>query len=386
MTEPTTYLRSATLTDMVALLRTQHARRLDAVVPASALRMRDGLLVVAGAEATISEDGVTATDGLFSPTAICLDGLGERLGPDFKRYLSRCINTNPELADANVNSWLAHPTFADKNFLIRMLRSDDPGTPGVARAILSDVYKPVDNLDVLMTVLEGIKEAGVEVDIRACNLTDRRMYVQFACEQVAINAQALVERYRSPFNGKSGKDLPMIFAGFEVSNSEIGQGRVSIAPRLIVQVCNNGMTRRIDAFEAQHLGQKLKVGVIEWSDETQRRNLELIKSKTADAVKKFLSPEYVQAVVDELMGQAGVEVAKPQETIQFVTKELRYTEAQQDAILAMFIKGGDLTAGGVMQAVTAAAQEERDADVAADMEADAFRVLELAAKHATTTA
>ena len=48
-------------------------------------------------------------------------------------------------------------------------------------------------------------------------------------------------------------------------------------------------------------------------------------------------------------------------------------------MLGMFVAGGDRTAGGVMQAVTAAAQVTADADAAAQMEADALRALDLAA-------
>jgi hypothetical protein len=48
--------------------------------------------------------------------------------------------------------------------------------------------------------------------------------------------------------------------------------------------------------------------------------------------------------------------------------------------LAHFIRGGQLTAGGVMQAVTSVAQTLDDADTAADLEAQALRVMDLAAQ------
>ena len=49
--------------------------------------------------------------------------------------------------------------------------------------------------------------------------------------------------------------------------------------------------------------------------------------------------------------------------------------------LTHFIRGGQLTAGGVMQAVTSVAQTLDDADAASDLEAQALRVMELAAQH-----
>ena len=48
--------------------------------------------------------------------------------------------------------------------------------------------------------------------------------------------------------------------------------------------------------------------------------------------------------------------------------------------LAHFIRGGQLTAGGVMQAVTSVAQTLDDADTAADLESQALRVMDLAAQ------
>jgi len=380
MTAPQTHARHATMDSLIQILRTNHARKLDIVARPSAIYAQDGLIVVRGADGEITDSGVTPVDVRLLPTLVADDGLSTRLDIP-KGYLARCRARNTELYDQNVNGWLAHPDFASKKYLVRAFRPGDDGV-GVARAFLSDSYKPIDDLDVLMTVLEGVAEAGVKIDIAGCDLTDRNMYVRIVCEQVAINAFDLVKNYRSPFSGQTGADLPMAFAGFEIRNSEVGHGKFSIAPRIVLQVCSNGMTRRVDAFEAQHLGQKLDEGVIRWSDETQAANLNLITKKTADAVRTFLSPEYVQQFVDSMLEDAKVQVDKPEEVVRTVTTALRFDEARQDAILRMFIKGGDLTSGGVGHAVTAAAQEEKDGDLASDMEAVGLRAMALAARAA----
>ena len=51
-----------------------------------------------------------------------------------------------------------------------------------------------------------------------------------------------------------------------------------------------------------------------------------------------------------------------------MSQRLRFTDAQQADILTHFIRGGDVTAGGVMHAVTSAAQTQPDADTAHEME------------------
>lgn len=69
MNEIQTATRNAELGDLVALLRDQHARKIDTVAPVSALRAQNGYLVVSGTEPVLSEDGVTLADGHYWPTA-----------------------------------------------------------------------------------------------------------------------------------------------------------------------------------------------------------------------------------------------------------------------------------------------------------------------------
>ena len=100
------------------------------------------------------------------------------------------------LYDANINGWLEHQP--SRRLLIRALRGDEGD--GIARAVLSERYRFVDNLDVLLAVLDGIRGAGADVEVRRCDLTERRMYVQIASQSVA-EADVLLRNYVSPFTG-----------------------------------------------------------------------------------------------------------------------------------------------------------------------------------------
>jgi len=395
MTAPATLARNASLEDLVEILRGQQPRRYDVVVPAAAIRAERGNLVLAGTGVELTADGVTSTDGTYIPTAVCDGGIAAKLDIP-PSYLARLRRERPDMYDSNVNGWLhgytAHHTNGvystggagepdPRRFLVRCFR-DDNGGQGVARAFLSDSYKPIENLDVLMTALEGIGQAGVQVEVASANLTDRNMYVKIRSTDVSALAPTLLRNYVSPFSHKRGADNPVVFAGFVLSNSEVGHGAFSIAPYIEIQVCTNGMVRGDQAIRAQHLGGKLPEGQITWADDTQAKNLELIGLKTRDAIQAFLSQEWLEGQIAQIEAKSDRELDKPEETIKQVTAKLRYTTAQQDDILKMFIKGGDTTTGGVMHAVTASAQNQADADLAAEMEADAFRVLDLAAQYA----
>ena len=273
-----------------------------------------------------------------------------------------------------MNGWLAGD---ERKFLIRCLRGDSGG--GAARAFLSDGYKIIDNLDVLLAALDGVRGSGFPVHIDGCDLTERRMYVRVVCEEVRVLAPVLLGGYRSPFTGAAGADNPVVFAGFVITNSETGCGAFTLTPRLVAEVCRNGATITRDAMRAVHLGERHEEGRVTWSGNTLDKTLALITAKTTDAVTTFLDPAYVQRAVRAMERDAGHPVADPEETVRTVSQRLRFTDDQAHDILAHFIRGGDVTAGGVMHAVTSVAQTLDDADTAHEMESLALRALELAA-------
>ncbi|WP_262401753.1 DUF932 domain-containing protein [Actinomadura sp. CNU-125] len=311
MTALLTTARNAGLEDLTALLERQQAHKVDVVVGPRNLAFEQGRLLVDGIEPMLTTEGVTVANGSYLPTATCDEGLAAKL--DVPRgYLGKMRAEAVDLYDTNLNGWL-HRAPSDKRYLVRALRGDGGG--GVARAFLSDGYKRVDNLDVLMATLDGVRRAGVPVVIDGCDLSERRMYVRIVSEHVRVMAPRLLHDYRSPFTGESGAENPTVFAGFVISNSEVGGGAFTLTPRLVVQVCRNGMTITRDAMRCVHLGSRLEEGVVTWSAETQQRNLDLIVSKTRDAVAEFLRAEYVEAKVDEIERAARTAVRDPQETI-----------------------------------------------------------------------
>ncbi|WP_328868626.1 DUF932 domain-containing protein [Streptomyces sp. NBC_00287] len=374
--------RNAELSDLVRILEDQSRRKLDVIAPASALRFREGNVCVEGVESLITEDGVTDVDGIYRPTAVADEGISEKLRIPLA-YLRRMRAENVPLLDENVNAWLGQEP--ERRFMLRAFRGGNgPGMPpaeGVARALLSDSYKLMDNFDMLLAALDGVTQSGHPTRVIGCDLTDRRMYVRIESDAVAVQAPALLRGYRSPFDGRSGDELPVISAGFVITNSEVGSGAYTITPRAVFQVCRNGLTVSKDVMRAVHLGGKQDEGVVSWSGQTQRKTLELITSKTADAVRTFLSREYVEARVREMEAAAGKTLDEPTKAIEHVTKSLSIGTEAKDKILAHFVRGGQMTAGGVMQAVTSTAQTLTDADQAAALEALALPALTAAAAH-----
>ncbi len=374
-----TTTRNATLADLRDMLMEQQARKVDVIAPASKIRAVNGNLEVADTEAMLTPTGVQTTAGIYRPTEVCDEGIASKLEIP-PSYVKRLRQQRPDLYDANVNGWLHGGGDAGhdpRSFLLRAFSGDDG--EGVARAFLSDRYAIIDHLDALMAAMQGVQQAGVTVAVKGCDLSDRRMYVKVEAPEVRAYAPELLRGYRSPFSGATGSDNPTVFAGFVISNSETGGGALSIVPRITVQVCSNGMTVTKDAMRAVHLGGKNEEGIIRWSQDTNDKTLELITAKARDAVATFVNVDYMKRILDGMAEAASVKITKPDEVVRSVTKRLAFTQEAQDQVFSMFIEGGQITAGGVMQAVTAAAQTVQSADEAADMESQAFRALELAA-------
>lgn len=371
-------LRRRDLATLAKTLQDQRTRAVDVVASAKSLHSKDGLIVLSGLEPVLEEDGVTDVNGFYRPTDVGNEGIGLKLGIP-NQYLRKMHEDFPELYDANVNGWLQR---TDAKYLLRLLRT--PGQErqdGILRALLSDRYRTIDNFDVLMATLAGIREAGLTGDslrIEA-DLTERRMIVKVHSEAVALAAPELIGKYRSPFTGQSGMDNPLLFAGFMITNSEVGGGSFSITPRAVWEVCTNGMTITKDAMREIHLGVRLNEGVVKPSARTIKRNLDLVTSQTSDAVKAFLSKDYLESKVEEVQEKMGVEITDAPKVITDVSAKLGFSKDDAADILGAFVKGGTMTAGGVMQAITAAAQSREDGDEALRWEAAALPALELAA-------
>ena len=397
--------RNATLADMVAILRHQRARRLDIVAPATAIHAHEGNLVVSGTVLQVTADGVTSAAGVYRPTQVADEGLAAKLGISLA-YLRRLRDQRPDLWDANVNGWLHGNDLVGiepdgRKFLLRLFQADGDNL-GVARAVLSDSYKLIDNLDALLATLDGIRQAGTEVEFDGLDLTERRLYARVVAPAIRAYAPALLAGYRSPFGGsvyipgrtwtpeqarqaaaREGRGYqpgtePVLFAGFVITNSEVGEGAWSITPRIVAEICGNGLQITADVARAVHLGSRHEEGVVRYSADTLEKELALITARARDAVATFLSPGYLQAKVTEIERKAGVAVTHPEETVRQVAKTAKFSDDLADTILAHFIRGGQLTAGGVMQAVTSVAQTLDDADTAHDLEAQALHVMDLA--------
>jgi len=404
--------RNASAQELLNILNSQKAHKLDVVAPSRAIWSRNGQLVVGGTVAEITEDGVTPVAGTYSLTEIADRGLADKLGIG-QTYFRRMREAGrTDLIDGNVNGWLhgnkvdgnvVHPA-DDRAFLLRLFRGDE-GQPGVARAILSDRFNlSMDNLDMLMAVTQGIQAAGVQPVVNVSDLSESRMRVRFEFPDVYARAEGLLEGYRTPFTGtdrgpqRAGhRDLaalraqygdhhifnrgeePIAYMGLDFDNSETGSGAYNLTPVVVLVRCTNGWTDVRQGIRKVHLGKVLSEGVIKPSVDTVRAAGQLIKSETTDAVTQWLTTDYLAGLIKGFEEKAAVEIATPTETVPKVCTGLGLTADEAKSVLDFFILSGQPTAGGVANAITAYVQTVQDPDRAYELERLAVPALEAVA-------
>lgn len=372
-------LRKTDFHTLLATLDEQQARKVDVVTPATNLCFSKGNLRVlrSDLEPELTADGVKSPVQEFVPNEVFDGGLADRLGgPVTATYLRKLREAGwTDILDGTLNAIIHGKTGIrepqTKSVMVRALKDADGGPVGTARALLSNSYRIVDHVETLRAAMAGMQAAGLGAQhVTQADLTARRMYVTIEVPEIRAAASTLLKDYVSPFTGNRGADNPIVHAGFVLGNSETGDGTFFLYPRIVAEVCTNGMTIKKDvgALVQRHLGARLDDGLIQYSDETRAANRELISRMAQDTVRTFLTQGYLESVISKLEEKAGEPVAKPEAAIKEVTRKLE-VPALYDDVLAHFIKGADLTRGGIMHAVTAAAQSaDIDADTAFRME------------------
>jgi len=379
--------RKATLADLVQELQAETLQKRDFVLPASCMSMRDGKLIITnhqnieGLEKILKESGIGfSSEGgeiqISQMELSCLDVMNNHLADKLQipsRYYKRMMEGHTTLLDQNVSYWFKT---LSNNFLLRCFVDKDEKR-GFARALLSDSFKVIDNLDILLAVLAAVKESGlnITIDEDGCDLSEKRMYVRFVCKDVEIKAPELLRNYRP--NGQPNTAGDGIISGFVITNSEVGLGSLTISPRAKILACSNGLIGTNENFRKTHLGAKMgEYETIQWSGETKEKNLELIISQVKDAIKYYVSEEYLGKRISEVIQLGSKELEHPMDAIKAVSNELMFSEEKANDLLNIFIKSGDMINFGIVQSLTLYANTKADADTQYELEQQAVQVLE----------
>lgn len=280
--------------------------------------------------------------------------LGARLRINAK-YWDRMVEQAPDLLATNANYWLER---SQERRMIRTLDKEGysgTGPRGLARAVLSDSYKRIDNEQILQEVLPALGSIP-DLQITECELTEHRMYIKAVTPRITGEV-------------KVGDTVQ---AGIVLSNGEIGNGSLSVSPLALRLVCMNGMVISDGRFRAIHVGRKADDGEMFelYTDETKQADDKAILLKARDVANGIFNQDYFNKLLLPMQEAAG-DVAKtkrPDQAVEVLSNEYGFNEEEQINVLTHLLQGGDLSRWGFANAVTRAAQDVGSYDRSVQLE------------------
>lgn len=339
------------LSDLAVELERQATSKKDYLADTRKLSMRALSANTEHPENQVILDGVNGGMGL---RPIAHSQLSSALNIP-KPYYDRMLSEQPDLLAKNVNTWLsAQPSR-------KLIRTLDNGI----RAILSDSYRPLDNYDLAEAVLP--KLIDLEARVESCEVTDSRLYLKAVSEK--ISGQVRVG--------------DTIQAGLMVCNSEVGQGSLQVAALDFRLVCSNGMIRE-HAIRKAHLsrgsrGQDAIEDAREFfRDETRLADDRAFFLKVQDAVgSMFVEDRFLERIEQYKEASERKIEADPVEVVEMARNRYQLNEGEGKSVLKHLIEGGSLTAWGLANAVTRAAQDVDSYDRSTEMETFGGKIIEL---------
>ena len=270
-------------------------------------------------------------------------------------YYDRMKTDAPDLLAKNVNVWLGKQQPLSKR-MVRTLGGD-------TRALLSNSYQRIENEEIAAVALPVLHDLP-NVEIVSAEVTDKRLYIHFVVPGIAGEV----------------KVGDVVQAGGIISNSEVGLGSISVAGLVWRLLCLNG-AKTTDAFRRAHVGRRIEDDSELWADDTKKADDKAVLLKVRDMVKGVVDETRFRVQLDKMRDLAGAKIGLGNitESVGAVTKLLALPEHHGASILESLAAGGDLTAWGLVNAVTAQAHKAACYDDAVAMEAAGGNLLSLPA-------
>ena len=318
------------LGEVLTELKRQQAEKRDYISPSSSL--------------SLSPDGRTLNMGenAFSTTDLFHRQMAASLSIPTK-YYDLMQREKPDLLAENVNAWMSS---RDQSYMVRSLS-------GVARALLSDRYRRIDNMEVASAVLPLF--AGMDgIEVMSAEVTESRLYLKIVNHRLEMACVG-----------------DRVQAGVVISNSEVGLGAVSVQPLIYTLACTNGMIVNSLGERKTHVGRAAKGmdGFEVLSDETMEAEDHAFMLKLRDITVAAIDEVRFGMVVDQLSASAEAKITgRVQDVVELTGKEYGLNQGEQDGVLKYLIEGGDLSLYGLSNAVTRMSQDVESYDRATALE------------------
>jgi hypothetical protein len=206
-----------------------------------------------------------------------------------------------------------------------------------------------------------------EVRFESVELTETRMYLK------CITSRLTYEM--APGD--------VVQAGVVISNSEVGQGTLSVQPLLFRLVCRNGLIAADRTLRKTHVGRALGTedeGLQVYQDDTLRADDKAFFLKVRDVVQAAVSEATFRQTAQKLQKTLKIPlIGDPVKTVEVLAQRYTLNDAERSGVLRHLIAQADLSGYGLVNAVTHFSQELDDYDRATEFEALGGKLIELSA-------
>ena len=240
----------------------------------------------------------------------------------------------PSLLDRNINTWLQ--TDNER----RMIRTLD----GNVRAVLSDRYRRLDNYDLaenVLPILQRLPNARFE----SVELTETKMYIKVVTPGIQYEI------------------LPgdVVQAGVVITNSEVGHGTLAVQPLVYRLVCSNGLIASDRTLRKTHIGRTLQSEeelVTVFRDDTMAADDKAFFLKVRDVVEAAVSEATFRLIAQKMQKTLSIALTgDPVKSVEVLANRFTFNEVERAGVLRNLITEGDLSAYGLVNAVTHYSQE-----------------------------
>ena len=362
------------LPEVLTELQHQNRMKRDYVAPARAFRLEDN-----GETFTLSRND--GTQEKFDTTDLFHRQIGSTLEIPAK-YYDQMRKRKPELLARNVNAWFED---REQNYMIRAMRYEEytgatgaiadvrtsdgrtisdisPQNPSVARALLSDRYRRIDNMEIATDVLP-LFAGQADMTVASSAVTSTRLYLKI------VNTR--LEQEVKPGD--------VVQAGVVISNSEVGLGAVSVQPLIYRLVCSNGLIVSDFGERRTHIGRAVEAADEKYniySDETREAEDKVLLLKLRDATRAALEEARFAQIVNKLRDSTEAKITgHVPDVVELTSKAYGLNQGEQESILDYLIAGGDLSLYGLSNAVTRASQDVESYDRATTLENIGWQVI-----------
>ena len=334
------------LQEVMLELDRQNKAKKDYIGSAQALRLyEDGQTFEIGSMGEVRQFGTTR---LFHRQVASALGIPAK-------YYDLMQSRKPELLAQNVNAW-----FGDRENSY-MIRTMDYGAGRMARALLSDRYRRIDNMEIASAVLP-LFAGSDQYEVVSSEVTENRLYLKIVNRRMEM---AVVPG-------------DIVQAGVMISNSEVGLGSVSVQPLVYRLVCTNGMVVNDMGERKNHVGRAAKAvddSFHIYSDETMEAEDKAFLLKLRDVTLAAIEESRFAQVVGRLKEAASIPITgKVTEVVELTARAYGINSDEQDSVLQHLIAGGDLSQYGLSNAITRASQDVESYDRATTLEGIGWQV------------